>query len=123
MSRENVSALARQLRHALAWANTGGDAAPIHNRTVRARLARAQTLHDITDLLGRRCLWSGVTGQQDKSFGPMAKLFGSESWASCSAGSARSVNSLSTKTSVLPRPSTGIASGNGRIRNSRQASR
>jgi alkylation response protein AidB-like acyl-CoA dehydrogenase len=77
-----VSALARQLRHALAWANTGGDAAPIQRRAVRARLARAQTLHDITDLLGRRCLWSGVTGQQDKSFGPMAKLFGSEAWVS-----------------------------------------
>ncbi|MDB6107728.1 MAG: hypothetical protein JWO52_7727 [Gammaproteobacteria bacterium] len=77
-----VSALARQVRHALSWAKTGGDAAPIRNRAVRARLARAQTLRDITDLLGRRCLWSGVTGQQDKSFGPMAKLFGSEAWVS-----------------------------------------
>lgn len=77
-----VSALARQIRHAVAWAKTGGDAAPIHNRAVRARLARAQTLHDITDLLGRRCLWSGVMGRQDKSFGPMAKLFGSEAWVS-----------------------------------------
>jgi len=77
-----VSALARQLRHALAWANSGGESAPIHRPAVRARLARARTLHDVTDLLGRRCLWSGVTGQQDKSFGPMAKLFGSEAWVS-----------------------------------------
>jgi alkylation response protein AidB-like acyl-CoA dehydrogenase len=45
-------------------------------------MARARTRRAVLDGIGKRCLWSSAEDCQHKSFGPMAKLFGSESWIS-----------------------------------------
>jgi alkylation response protein AidB-like acyl-CoA dehydrogenase len=77
-----VSALNRQLRAAHGWAHTRGPNGrrPIESADVRGRLARVWTRRDVLDCLGKRCLWSSIERCQHKSFGPMAKLFGSEAW-------------------------------------------
>jgi alkylation response protein AidB-like acyl-CoA dehydrogenase len=78
------NALSRQLRHALAWAHTqrSDGSIPIDSADTRMRLARVRTRLNMLDGLGRRCLWSAVEGCQEKAFGPMTKLFGSEAWHS-----------------------------------------
>ncbi|HEX7852456.1 MAG TPA: acyl-CoA dehydrogenase [Sphingobium sp.] len=50
----------------------------IEDRVARARLARAYANAEISQLLGYRAAWGGVTGKGHVAFGPMAKMFSSE---------------------------------------------
>jgi 3-oxochol-4-en-24-oyl-CoA dehydrogenase len=69
------------LRRALAWAKRAGPnrAAPITERGVRQVLARAATHSMVSEVLCRRALWATVEGRYELSWGPMAKLFTTES--------------------------------------------
>lgn len=57
----------------------------IEDSEVRARLARVAVHAKVQDVLTRRAFWAAHNGVYEKAFGPMAKLFGSESWVACSA--------------------------------------
>jgi len=46
------------------------------------RLARARLHTAISEVLGNRALWAGVTGQPNKAYGPMIKMFSSEKFQS-----------------------------------------
>lgn len=81
-----VGALQEILEPALEWARTttrGGRPA-IEDRKVRARLAAVATRIHVADVLSRRTVWAAATGRARRHYGPSAKLFGSESWVSCS---------------------------------------
>jgi alkylation response protein AidB-like acyl-CoA dehydrogenase len=52
---------------------------------VRARIARAAVHNEVADLLCRRAVWAGVEGVPSRAFGPMSKLFSSESYMKDSA--------------------------------------
>jgi 3-oxochol-4-en-24-oyl-CoA dehydrogenase len=39
----------------------------------------------VADALTRRSIWAGESGQSQKWYGSMSKLFGSEAWLSCAA--------------------------------------
>ncbi len=73
---------------AVAWAKsaTGDDGRPrIEDADVRARLARAAVHNEVADLLCRRAVWAGVEGIPARAYGPMSKLFTSETYTSDSA--------------------------------------
>ena len=75
------------LKHGLAWAQAAedGEVAPITDPAVRRGLAEVKTRLLVLDSLSRRCVWAASIGAAHKSYGPMCKLFGSESWVSCTA--------------------------------------
>lgn len=80
-----VSALRITLKHAIAWARTPGPDGrlPLDSPRVRACIAAAHVHILVGDVLDKRCQWAFVTGTPGKHFGPMAKLFTSESLVSC----------------------------------------
>src|SRR6185369_2130264 len=80
------SAIGRLVSQALAWANeTRNGVRPIDSAAIRTRLATVQTMFEVFKCLSGRSLWGGMEGGKSKAFGPMAKLFGSETWLKCSA--------------------------------------
>jgi len=73
---------------AVAWAHeaVGDDGRPrIEDPDVRARIARAAVNNEVADLLCRRAVWAGVEGVGNRSYGPMSKLFTSETYVKDSA--------------------------------------
>jgi alkylation response protein AidB-like acyl-CoA dehydrogenase len=80
-----VAALDEMLAAGVEWARTAQRAGrnAIDMPSVRARLAAVATRMQVLDVLSRRTVWAGATGQARKHYGPMAKLFGSESWVKC----------------------------------------
>ncbi|MES2289094.1 MAG: acyl-CoA dehydrogenase [Pseudomonadota bacterium] len=65
------------IKHAVAWARKPrfNDGAPIGDPTVRRVLAKAATRSEVAEVLCRRQIWADVEGIHDPSFGPMAKMF------------------------------------------------
>jgi alkylation response protein AidB-like acyl-CoA dehydrogenase len=73
---------------AVAWAHaaTGIGGRPrIEEPDVRARIANAWVNNEVADLLCRRAVWAGVEGIGNRSYGPMSKLFTSETYLKDSA--------------------------------------
>jgi alkylation response protein AidB-like acyl-CoA dehydrogenase len=73
---------------AVAWARAalGDDGRPrIDSANVRARIARAAVHNEVADLLCRRAVWAGVEGMESRAFGPMSKLYTSETYLRDSA--------------------------------------
>ena len=73
---------------AVAWAHeaVGDDGRPrIEDPDVRTRIARAAVNNEVADLLCRRAVWAGVEGVGNRSYGPMSKLFTSETYVKDSA--------------------------------------
>jgi alkylation response protein AidB-like acyl-CoA dehydrogenase len=70
------------LAAALDWAKSPlhGCQIPIEQREVKLILAGVATNIEVQDVLVRRSVWSGECGRGHKAFGPMSKLFGSETW-------------------------------------------
>ena len=68
------------VERAIAWAQkpNGNDAAPIGDPFIRRVLARAVVNDEVADVLCRRQVWADVEGIHDISFGPMAKMFTTE---------------------------------------------
>jgi len=68
------------MRRAIAWARKpcGNGAAPIDNPFIRRVLARAAVNDEVADVLCRRQVWADVEGIHDISYGPMAKMFTTE---------------------------------------------
>ena len=68
------------VKHAVAWARKpdGAGVAPIETPTVRRVLAKAAAVNEVADVLCRRQVWADVEGVVDASFGPMAKMFTTE---------------------------------------------
>ncbi len=83
----NVGPLRKVLKHAQAWAcgKAKGNARAIDLPEVRARLASVQAHILVADALTRRSIWAGESGQTQKWYGSMSKLFGSEAWLSCTS--------------------------------------
>ncbi len=54
----------------------------IERADAQKRLARSLMHTYIGEMLGHRCLWVGVTGRENKAFGPMTKMFSSEKFQS-----------------------------------------
>lgn len=82
----HVMSMRYLLRGALAWAQDAANGpAPIERPEVRRALADTATRLVIQDTLNRRAVWAQEAGQARKHYGPMAKLFGSESWTATSA--------------------------------------
>ena len=82
----HVMSMRNLLRGALAWAQSEADGpAPITRPEVARALADTATRLVIQDTLNRHAIWAQEVGQSRKHYGPMAKLFGSESWTSTSA--------------------------------------
>ncbi len=83
----NVGPLRRVLKHAQAWAcgKAKGNARAIDLPEIRARLASVQAHILVADALTRRSIWAGESGQSQKWYGSMSKLFGSEAWLSCTS--------------------------------------
>jgi alkylation response protein AidB-like acyl-CoA dehydrogenase len=83
----NVGPLRRVLKHAQAWAagKAKGNVRAIDLPEVRARLASVQAHILVADALTRRSIWAGESGQSQKWYGSMSKLFGSEAWLSCTS--------------------------------------
>jgi alkylation response protein AidB-like acyl-CoA dehydrogenase len=83
----NVGPLRRVFEHAQAWAcgKAKGNARAIDLPEVRARLASVQAHILVADALTRRSIWAGESGQSQKWYGSMSKLFGSEAWLSCTS--------------------------------------
>jgi alkylation response protein AidB-like acyl-CoA dehydrogenase len=68
---------------AVAWAQVAVDETgrkKIEDPDVRARIARAAVHNEVADLLCRRAVWAGVEGLPSRAFGPMSKLFTSETY-------------------------------------------
>jgi alkylation response protein AidB-like acyl-CoA dehydrogenase len=79
--------LQQVLRHARDWAvdARGKVEAPAADPHVRQVLARVAAHVLVTDALTHRSIWATEAKCGQKSHGPMAKLFGSESWISCTS--------------------------------------
>ncbi len=76
------------LREATAWAlaSPGGNRpAPIESEEVRARMARVAVHTEISDLLCRQAVWAAVEGAPGRAYGPMSKLFSTNSYLEDSA--------------------------------------
>jgi alkylation response protein AidB-like acyl-CoA dehydrogenase len=75
------------LKHALAWARTPGASGerPIDTPDVRRALARAWTQGEVADVLCRRQIWGEAEGLHDPTWGPMAKLFTTETMSADTA--------------------------------------
>lgn len=52
---------------------------------IRLSLARFDAHVALLECLSLRAIWAGEAGVSQRWFGPMCKLFGTESWASCNA--------------------------------------
>lgn len=68
---------------AVEWARTatGEDGQPrLDDPRVRLRLARAATHNEIADLLCRRAVWAAVENLPSRAYGPMSKLFSTETY-------------------------------------------
>ena len=68
---------------AVAWAGSTRDdsgIARLDDPDVRARIAKAAVHNEVADLLCRRAVWAGVEGVPSRAFGPMSKLFTSETY-------------------------------------------
>ncbi|MEY4239025.1 MAG: hypothetical protein RL339_1626 [Pseudomonadota bacterium] len=52
---------------------------------IRQSLARLDAHVALLECLSTRAIWAGHAGQSERWFGPMCKLFGTESWAACCA--------------------------------------
>jgi alkylation response protein AidB-like acyl-CoA dehydrogenase len=73
---------------AVAWAHEATDESGrlrIEDPDVRARIARAAVHNEVADLLCRRAVWAGVEGIAARAYGPMSKLFTSETYMKDSA--------------------------------------
>jgi alkylation response protein AidB-like acyl-CoA dehydrogenase len=71
------------LHAAVAWARNalGDDGAPrIEDPLVRARLARVAVHEEVGDLLCRRAVWAGAERITSRAWGPMSKLFTTETY-------------------------------------------
>jgi alkylation response protein AidB-like acyl-CoA dehydrogenase len=68
------------LHHALSWARRPGPAghAPIADTGVRAALARMAVHDAVGEAQSRRSAWSAVEGVHDITWGPMGKVFATE---------------------------------------------
>lgn len=68
------------MKHAVAWARKpDGNAEPaIKDPHIRRILARAAVNDEVADVLCRRQIWADVEGIHDVSYGPMAKVFTTE---------------------------------------------
>lgn len=77
--------LKQVLKYGLAWARSRDEdgTAPIDDPAVRCVLAECRLRLAVQDVLVRRCAWAASIGAARKGNGPMAKLFGSESWVAC----------------------------------------
>lgn len=82
-----VMSLRYLLLQSLQWAQGGhpGKAGQtdMQRTDVRRALAETATRLAIEEALNRRCVWASETRSLEKHHGPMAKLFGSESWTTC----------------------------------------
>ena len=68
---------------AVAWAGSTRDETGLcrlDDPDVRARIAKAAVNSEVADLLCRRAVWAGVEGVPSRAFGPMSKLFTSETY-------------------------------------------
>ena len=68
---------------AVAWAHEATDDTgrrKIDDPEVRNRIAAAAVRNEVADLLCRRAVWAGVEGIAGRAFGPMSKLFTSETY-------------------------------------------
>lgn len=82
----HIMSLKKLLRGALEWAQDKRNGmVPIERAEVRRSLAETATRLIIQDALNRRAIWAQDVGAAQKYYGPMAKLFGSESWLGCAA--------------------------------------
>jgi alkylation response protein AidB-like acyl-CoA dehydrogenase len=80
-----VSGLKHMLRHALQWAQTEKNGKkPIDDARTRLLIAEVATRLEIQDTMTHYCTWASEHKLMQKYQGPMAKLFGSESWLWCS---------------------------------------
>ena len=80
-----VQGLKYMLRHAMQWAQTVKNGKkPIDDVRVRALLAETAVRLEIQDAMTHYCTWASEHKLMAKYQGPMAKLFGSESWLWCS---------------------------------------
>jgi alkylation response protein AidB-like acyl-CoA dehydrogenase len=73
---------------AVTWAHQAvgdGGRPRIEEPDIRARIASAAVNNEVADLLCRRAVWAGVEGVGNRSFGPMSKLFTSETYLKDSA--------------------------------------
>ncbi|MDB5393752.1 MAG: uncharacterized protein JWM91_1258 [Rhodospirillales bacterium] len=73
---------------AVAWAHEAIDESGrrrIDDPDVRARIAQAAVHNEVADLLCRRAVWAGVEGVPSRAFGPMSKLFTTETYMKDSA--------------------------------------
>jgi alkylation response protein AidB-like acyl-CoA dehydrogenase len=77
----------QMLRHAVDWASDATDTpeAPIDSAEVRRRLARAKAHVLVTEALTHRALWAAEAKCARKAYGPMSKLFATESAIVCGA--------------------------------------
>jgi alkylation response protein AidB-like acyl-CoA dehydrogenase len=76
------------IQAAVAWAldAIGDDGrSRMDDPDVRARIARAAVHNEVADLLCRRAVWAGVEGIAARAYGPMSKLFTSETYMKDSA--------------------------------------
>jgi alkylation response protein AidB-like acyl-CoA dehydrogenase len=82
----HVMSMKKLLRQSLEWAqdNSTGPA-PMERADVRRALAETAVRLEVQDALNRRCVWGADAKTLRKHHGPMAKLFGSESWTSTAA--------------------------------------
>lgn len=76
------------LRDAVAWARDASGPegrSSIEREEVRARLARVAVHTEVADLLCRRAIWAAVEGKPGRAFGPMSKLFSTDTYLRDSA--------------------------------------
>lgn len=80
-------ALPVMLRHAIAWAQETdvNGRTPIEEPAVRRRLARAAVLAAVSEGISRRDVWAQANGVGEIAFGPMSKLFSTESFTTAAA--------------------------------------
>ncbi len=78
----------RLVEAAVEWAleTAGPDGRPrMDDDDVKARVARAAIHNEVADLLCRRAVWAGVENLPGRAYGPMSKLFTSETYVKDSA--------------------------------------
>lgn len=82
----HIMSLKALLKNTLRWARDGNSGpAPVKRAEIRRALAGTATRLAVQDVLNRRAIWAHEAKKAKKHYGPMAKLFGSESWLASSA--------------------------------------
>src|SRR3546814_526332 len=68
------------VKHAVAWARKprGNDGPAINDPVIRRVLAKAAINNEVAEVLCRRQIWADVENIHDISYGPMAKMFTTE---------------------------------------------